>query len=107
MWRVPRRKCLQLICHPVGGRASNNHEATMGRSIPVTLGRFTFRTQSAARGMLRAIRDASPDYEPILDEDAIVRLRMACRNAVMDQKLAFKDHTDLPVVRLRRASRRV
>jgi hypothetical protein len=124
----------------------------MGKSIPVTLGRFTYPSKGAAIEALRAIRDAFPDRVPILDDDAvdlligvvaahpqaaekvgtgiagffvakspdfpsrcfylkridgnetefswneaisptqpIVRLRMACRNAIEDQKTTFKD----------------
>lgn len=124
----------------------------MGRSSPVTLGPFTFKSKSAAKDALRTIRDAVKDRQPILDDDAvdlllgvvaahpqatqkvgvgiagffvarspdyptrcfylrrvdgsetdfswnetmsptspITRLRMACRNATMDQKLEFKD----------------
>lgn len=124
----------------------------MGRSSPVTLGRFTFKSKTAAKDALRSIRDAVEDRQLILDDDAvdlllgvvaahpqasqkvgvgiagffvarspdystrcfylrrvdgsetdfswneamsptspITRLRMACRNATMDQKLEFKD----------------
>jgi hypothetical protein len=124
----------------------------MGRSAPVTLGRFTFNSKTAAKDALRSIRDAVADRQPIHDEDAvdillgvlaahpqaaqkvgagiagffaarspdyptrcfylrrvdgsetdfswneaitptlpITRLRMACRNATMDQKMEFRD----------------
>lgn len=126
----------------------------MGRSVPVTLGRFTFRSKVAAIAALRATRNAYDDNVPILDDDAvdlllgvvaahpqvtqkvgagitgffvakspdyptrcfylqrsdgsvtdfswneaispatpINRLRMACRNAIEDQKTAFKEAT--------------
>jgi hypothetical protein len=124
----------------------------MGKSVPITLGPFTFRSISAAKGALRAIRDDYEDDAPILDSYAvdlllgvvathsqarekigvgiagffvakapsygtrcfhlrridgsvtdfswneaitptkpIERLRMACRNAIEDQKTSFKD----------------
>jgi hypothetical protein len=124
----------------------------MGKSIPVTLGRFTFPSKQAAKAALREIRDRHQDGVPILEEDAvdillevvaahpqakekvgagirgffvgkapefstrcfylrridgsdtefswnetitptksIDRLRMACRNAIEDQKTGFKD----------------
>jgi hypothetical protein len=124
----------------------------MGKSVPVTLGRFTYSSKGAAIEALRAIRDALPDRAPLLDDDAvdllmgvvaahpqaaekvgvgiagffaakspdfpsrcfylirtdgsetefswneaitptqpIFRLRMACRNAIEDQKTAFKN----------------
>lgn len=124
----------------------------MGKGNSVTLGRFTFRTKTAAKQALRDIRDASPDRIPILDDDAvdlllgvlaahpqstekvgvgvagffaarspdfpsrcfyvrrtdgsetdfswneaitpttpIVRLRMACRNAINAHRLSFRD----------------
>jgi hypothetical protein len=124
----------------------------MGKSIPVTLGRFTFPSKQAAIAALREIRDRYQDGLPILEDDAvdillgvvaahpqakekvgvgicgffvakapdfsthcfylrridgkeaefswkeaitptrpIDRLRMACRNAIEDQKIAFKD----------------
>ena len=40
-------------------------------SVPVTLGRFTFRSKTAAIAALRATRDAHNDNTPILDDDAV------------------------------------
>lgn len=37
----------------------------------VTLGRFTFRSKKAANDSLRAVRDAHPDYQPILGDDEV------------------------------------
>nr|WP_170181231.1 DCL family protein [Chlorobaculum thiosulfatiphilum] len=124
----------------------------MGRSIPVTLGSYTFPSKTAADKAIREIRDRYEDRVPILEDNAvdvllglvanhpqreekagagvagffvaqapefntrcfyvrrvdgtetdiswkealtpstpITRLRMACRNAINDQKLAYKD----------------
>jgi hypothetical protein len=47
----------------------------MGRSIPVTLGRYTYPSKSAADEALRALRDKHLAGDPILEEDDVELLR--------------------------------
>jgi hypothetical protein len=47
----------------------------MGRSIPVTLGRYTYPSKSAADEALRILRDKYRSGDPILEEDDLELLR--------------------------------
>lgn len=60
----------------------------MGRSIPVTLGRFTYASKKAAKDDLRGLRDAHRDGRAIRDEDAVeLLLAVVASHPQADEKI--------------------